>query len=89
MKQILLDLDRTFYTHRDLMEKGGEGQKKLFNVLAVYAGKVNPGVGYCQGMAFVAAVMLMVMPEEEASNNNLLIFRRLLFSFGVLLIVWA
>ena len=49
MKQILLDLDRTFYTHRDFAEKDGEGQQKLFNVLAVYAGKVNPEVGYCQG----------------------------------------
>ena len=48
------------------MEKGGEGQTKLFHILAVYAGKVNPEVGYCQGMAFVAAVMLMVMDEEDA-----------------------
>ena len=44
VKQIMLDLDRTFYTHRDLMDKGGPGQQRLFNILAVYAAKVNPKV---------------------------------------------
>ena len=63
--QISLDLDRTFYTHKMFMEKGGEGQQALFNILAVYA-RLNPSVGYCQGMAYVVAVLLMVMPEEEA-----------------------
>lgn len=45
--------------------KHGEGQQKLFNILAVYA-SYNPEVGYCQGMAYVAAVLLMHMPEEDA-----------------------
>jgi hypothetical protein len=37
MDQIVLDLDRTFYTHRMFVEKNGPGQRALFNVLAVYA----------------------------------------------------
>jgi hypothetical protein len=66
LKQINLDLDRTFYTHKDFMEKGGVGQTKLYHILAVYAGTINRDVGYCQGMAFVAAVLLMNMEEEDA-----------------------
>eukprot|EP00039_Didymoeca_costata_P005364 m.80934 g.80934 ORF g.80934 m.80934 type:complete len:573 (-) comp12785_c0_seq7:462-2180(-) len=65
VKQITLDLDRTFYTHQDFKDKGGIGQTKLFNILAVYAGRVNPDVGYCQGMAFIGAVLLMNLKEEE------------------------
>lgn len=65
LKQIDLDLDRTFYDHKNLMEKGGEGQQILWNILAVYA-RVNPKVGYCQGMAYIAAVLLMNMDEEDA-----------------------
>lgn len=65
IKQIRLDLGRTFYTHRLFMERDGAGQRMLFNILAVYA-RVNPRVGYCQGMAYVAGVLLMQMPEEAA-----------------------
>eukprot|EP00040_Diaphanoeca_grandis_P043805 m.10316 g.10316 ORF g.10316 m.10316 type:complete len:638 (-) comp8245_c0_seq1:227-2140(-) len=65
LKQIQLDLDRTFYNHSLLMIKDGPGQQSLFNMLAVYA-RVNRAVGYCQGMAYIAAVLLMNLPEEEA-----------------------
>ena len=47
------------------MDRDGPGQQMLFNILAVYA-RVNPKVGYCQGMAYVAGVLLMHMAEEEA-----------------------
>lgn len=60
----MLDLDRTFYTHQLFTTKDGAGQQALFNVLAAYA-RFNPAIGYCQGMAFVAAVLLMVQPDEE------------------------
>ncbi|EGD72297.1 hypothetical protein PTSG_00316 [Salpingoeca rosetta] len=65
VKQIRLDLDRTFYTHVMFMECDGEGQQELFRVLAVYAA-YNKETGYCQGMAYVAAVLLMHMKEEDA-----------------------
>jgi hypothetical protein len=34
-------------------------------VLRSYALR-NPGIGYCQGMNFVAGLMLLVLPEESA-----------------------
>ena len=37
LKQIELDLDRTFYDHKNLIEKDGPGQQVLRNVLTVYA----------------------------------------------------
>lgn len=44
LKQIELDLHRTFYTHKSLQTKGGQGQQALFNILSVYA-KTNSAVG--------------------------------------------
>lgn len=65
VRQIGLDLHRTFYTHRMFRERGGEGQQALYRVLSVYA-RYNPSVGYCQGMSYIAAVLLMHMSEEDA-----------------------
>jgi hypothetical protein len=47
------------------MDKNGIGQAQLFNILALYA-RVNPHTGYCQGMAYIGAVLLMSMAEEDA-----------------------
>ena len=41
------------------------GQRSLRNVLWAYA-VADPEVGYCQGMAFVAGLLLVYMPEEPA-----------------------
>lgn len=41
------------------------GQRSLRNVLRAFACH-DPGVGYCQGMAFVAGLLLTYMGEEEA-----------------------
>jgi hypothetical protein len=46
-------------------EKGGEGQQKLFRVLKAYS-YYNSEVSYCQGMSYLAAILLTVVPEEEA-----------------------
>ncbi|XP_043980954.1 carabin isoform X2 [Gambusia affinis] len=67
-RQIALDLQRSFPTHRSLMGQSSEaieGQAKLFRVLVAYA-KYNPQVGYSQGMSYIAAVLLMHLGEEEA-----------------------
>ncbi|XP_062855737.1 USP6 N-terminal-like protein [Trichomycterus rosablanca] len=67
-RQIALDLQRSFPTHRSLMgdsPEAIEGQAKLFRVLTAYA-KYNPHIGYCQGMSYIAAVLLMLLGEEEA-----------------------
>ncbi|XP_034541916.1 small G protein signaling modulator 3 isoform X2 [Notolabrus celidotus] len=67
-RQIALDLQRSFPTHRSLMGESPEaieGQAKLFRVLIAYA-KYNPQIGYCQGMSYIAAVLLMQLEEEES-----------------------
>ncbi|KAJ8002778.1 hypothetical protein DPEC_G00162490 [Dallia pectoralis] len=67
-RQIALDLQRSFPTHRSLMGESPEaieGQAKLFRVLIAYA-KYNPEIGYSQGMSYIAAVLLMNLSEEEA-----------------------
>ncbi|XP_049430927.1 uncharacterized protein si:ch211-266k8.4 [Epinephelus fuscoguttatus] len=67
-RQIALDLQRSFPTHRSLMGESPEaieGQAKLFRVLIAYA-KYSPKVGYSQGMSYIAAVLLMQLAEEEA-----------------------
>ncbi|XP_026884593.2 TBC1 domain family member 10A [Electrophorus electricus] len=67
-REIALDLQRSFPTHRSLMgdsPEAIEGQAKLFRVLTAYA-KYNPQIGYSQGMSYIAAVFLMVLDEEEA-----------------------
>ncbi|XP_022664150.1 TBC1 domain family member 1-like isoform X2 [Varroa jacobsoni] len=62
---ILVDLARTFPTHRFYKDGFGEGQLSLFNVLKAYS-IVDPEVGYCQGLAFVSGVLLLHLTEEEA-----------------------
>ncbi|KAI3371687.1 hypothetical protein L3Q82_024246 [Scortum barcoo] len=67
-RQIALDLQRSFPTHRSLMGESPEaieGQAKLFRVLIAYA-RYSPMVGYSQGMSYIAAVLLMQLGEEEA-----------------------
>ena len=60
---IVIDLQRTFPTHKYISSK--EGMKSLFNVLHAYA-YYDKDVNYCQGMAFVAGTLLMIMSEEDA-----------------------
>ncbi|KAK9068488.1 hypothetical protein SSX86_012602 [Deinandra increscens subsp. villosa] len=61
-KQIEKDLQRTFPGHPALNE---EGRNSLRRLLLAYA-QHNPSVGYCQGMNFFAAMLLLMMPEENA-----------------------
>jgi len=65
IRQIDLDVHRTYRDHRMFREKYGVMQQKLFNVLSAYS-MYNQEVGYCQGMANVVALMLMYMKEEDA-----------------------
>jgi hypothetical protein len=64
-KAITRDLHRTFPKADLFRERGGEGQRKLYNVLIAYA-NFDHKVGYAQGMAFVAGLLLMYMDEELA-----------------------
>jgi len=61
--QISKDINRTFPRNILLMQKGG--QDSLFNVLKAMA-IFKSELGYCQGMGFVTALLLMYMEEEDA-----------------------
>ena len=53
---------RTFPTHQ-LFMGATAASRSLLHVLASYS-LYNPAVGYCQGMAYVTALLLMNMEEE-------------------------
>ncbi|XP_061389224.1 rab GTPase-activating protein 1-like [Musca vetustissima] len=62
---ILRDIHRTFPAHKCFRETGGSGQDALFKVSKAYA-VYDSEVGYCQGLSFIAASLLLHMPEEDA-----------------------
>uniref|UniRef100_A0A8D1NAQ0 TBC1 domain family member 4 n=1 Tax=Sus scrofa TaxID=9823 RepID=A0A8D1NAQ0_PIG len=62
---ILVDLGRTFPTHPYFSAQLGAGQLSLFNLLKAYS-LLDKEVGYCQGISFVAGVLLLHMSEEQA-----------------------
>ncbi|XP_016061861.1 PREDICTED: TBC1 domain family member 1 isoform X2 [Miniopterus natalensis] len=62
---ILIDLGRTFPTHPYFSAQLGAGQLSLYNILKAYS-LLDQEVGYCQGLSFVAGVLLLHMGEEEA-----------------------
>ncbi|KAF6210884.1 hypothetical protein GE061_013995, partial [Apolygus lucorum] len=73
---ILIDLGRTFPGHEYFSSPLGPGQLALFNILKAYS-LLDPEVGYCQGLSFLAAVLLLHMSESEAFYMlKQLMFRR-------------
>ncbi|XP_051866036.1 TBC1 domain family member 1-like isoform X4 [Pristis pectinata] len=62
---ILIDLGRTFPTHPYFTTQLGAGQLSLYNLLKAYS-LLDPEVGYCQGLSFVAGILLLHMSEEDA-----------------------
>uniref|UniRef100_A0A672TAY5 TBC1 domain family member 4 n=1 Tax=Sinocyclocheilus grahami TaxID=75366 RepID=A0A672TAY5_SINGR len=56
---------RTFPTHPYFSAQLGAGQLSLYNLLKAYS-LLDPEVGYCQGLSFVAGVLLLHMSEEDA-----------------------
>jgi USP6 N-terminal-like protein len=65
IRQIDLDVNRTYRDHIDFKERYSNRQKSLFNVLGAYS-IYNQEIGYCQGMSQIAALLLMYLSEEEA-----------------------
>lgn len=55
---ILIDLGRTFPNHPYFSAPLGPGQLALFNLLKAYS-LLDPQVGYCQGLSFVAGILLL------------------------------
>ncbi|CAD7963533.1 unnamed protein product [Amoebophrya sp. A120] len=59
------DTNRTFPKHVLYCDRQGVGQQQLLHVLRAYS-IFNPEVGYCQGMGFIAGLLLCYLPEEAA-----------------------
>ncbi|XP_024848800.1 TBC1 domain family member 1 isoform X9 [Bos taurus] len=75
---ILIDLGRTFPTHPYYSAQLGAGQLSLYNILKAYS-LLDQEVGYCQGLSFVAGILLLHMGEEEAFN----MLKFLMFDMGL------
>ena len=65
IRQIDLDVNRTYRDHIMFRKRYDVKQQALFHVLAAYS-MYNTEVGYCQGMSQIAALLLMYMNEEDA-----------------------
>ncbi|XP_015586548.1 TBC1 domain family member 4 isoform X2 [Cephus cinctus] len=75
---ILIDLGRTFPNHPYFSSPLGPGQLALFNLLKAYS-LLDHEVGYCQGLSFVAGVLLLHMTEDQA----FFLLRHLMFRRGL------
>uniref|UniRef100_A0A3Q2EIC7 TBC1 domain family member 4 n=1 Tax=Cyprinodon variegatus TaxID=28743 RepID=A0A3Q2EIC7_CYPVA len=75
---ILVDLGRTFPTHQYFSAQLGAGQLSLYNLLKAYS-LMDTEVGYCQGISFVAGVLLLHMREEQAFD----MLKFLMYDLGI------
>ncbi|XP_065059240.1 TBC1 domain family member 1-like isoform X1 [Rhopilema esculentum] len=75
---ILIDIGRTFPSHAYFNVSLGAGQIGLFNTLKSYS-LLDDEVGYCQGLSFVAGLLLMHMSEKEAFD----LFKYVMFNIGI------
>ncbi|XP_065092580.1 TBC1 domain family member 4 isoform X2 [Ochlerotatus camptorhynchus] len=62
---IFIDLGRTFPDHKYYKDALGVGQLSLFNLLKAYS-ILDPELGYCQGLGFICAVLLLHLEEANA-----------------------
>lgn len=75
---ILIDLGRTFPQHPYFTRTLGPGQLGLFNLLKAYS-LLDSEVGYCQGLSFVAGILLLHVDEETAYQ----LLKHLMYIAGV------
>ncbi|XP_065175918.1 TBC1 domain family member 1-like isoform X2 [Sycon ciliatum] len=68
---IIIDLGRTFPGHEYFQSVAGPGQCSLFHVLRAYA-SVDQDVGYCQGLSFVAGLLIMHADTDSDAFHFLL-----------------
>lgn len=62
------DIHRTFPAHKFFSEIGGSGQDVLFKVSKAYA-VYDKEVGYCQGLSFIAASLLLHVSRRALNSN--------------------
>ncbi|XP_076041759.1 USP6 N-terminal-like protein [Oratosquilla oratoria] len=65
VRQIDLDVNRTYRDHVSFRKRYDIKQQQLFHVLVAYS-MYNQEVGYCQGMSQIGALLLMYLNEEDA-----------------------
>lgn len=65
IRQIDLDVNRTYRDHIMFRERYSTKQCMLFRILVAYS-IYDSQIGYCQGMSQVAALLLMYMNEEDS-----------------------
>lgn len=70
------DLHRTFPAHEFFRDTAG--QDALYKICKAYAVQ-DPEVGYCQGLSFLAAALLLHMPEEQAFG----VFCKVMSDYGL------
>lgn len=75
---IMRDINRTFPAHDFFKEAGGLGQDSLYRISKAYA-VYDKEVGYCQGLSFLAASLLLHMPEEQA----FCVLVKLMYDYGL------
>lgn len=63
-QKIMKDLKRTFPTVAEFKTPHTTGQNRLYNVLKAYSA-YDPEISYCQGMNFIAGILLQVIPDQE------------------------
>lgn len=64
-KNIERDINRTFPAHDYFRESGSLGQDSLFKLCKAYS-NYDTEIGYCQGLSFLIASLLLHLPEEQA-----------------------
>lgn len=67
------DINRTFPAHDYFKEAGGLGQDSLYRISKAYA-VLDSEVGYCQGLSFLAATLLLHVSFWSLLNVNLFLF---------------
>lgn len=61
------DINRTFPAHDYFKEAGGLGQDSLYRISKAYA-VYDTEVGYCQGLSFLAATLLLHVSKFHSLN---------------------
>nr|CDS24377.1 rab GTPase activating protein 1 [Echinococcus granulosus] len=77
--EIQRDLPRTFPAHDFFKDRAG--QEILFQLTRAYA-LYDEAVGYCQGISFIAAALLLHLPEEQA----FCLLVKIMFNYGTRLL---
>lgn len=76
---ILRDVHRTYPAHENFQAGGSSSLlDSLFKVCKAYA-VYDEEVGYCQGLSFLVAALLLHMPEEQA----FCVFARIMQNYGL------